>query len=192
MCEKLDQLTSLARDLNDANVLLKTSSDHPMGPVIQALAPARHVTTLTMNSSALVDNVRMLKAHVGAHGVIAVVKGLGYGTDPVVLGRLLEAQGVDWLAVAYADEGVALREAGIQARILVLNPDPATFDTMHRLATRAPVGVDHPYPDGPGMGARARRHRLASPPKARHRHASFGARTRGRRPRGQPCSTALN
>ena len=51
----------------------------------------------------------MLKAHVGAHGVIAVVKGLGYGTDPVVLGRLLEAQGVDWLAVAYADEGVALR-----------------------------------------------------------------------------------
>ncbi|MEC8401369.1 MAG: alanine racemase [Bacteroidota bacterium] len=127
------QLTSLARDLNDANVLLKTSSDHPMGPVIQALAPARHVTTLTMNSSALVDNVRMLKAHVGAHGVIAVVKGLGYGTDPVVLGRLLEAQGVDWLAVAYADEGVALREAGIQARILVLNPDPATFDTIHAL-----------------------------------------------------------
>ena len=54
--------------------------------------------------------------HVGApsEGVIAVIKGLGYGTDPVLLGRLLEAQNVDWLAVAYADEGVVLREAGIQ------------------------------------------------------------------------------
>ena len=85
-----------------------------------------------MNMGNLVHNIRVLKAHVGASGVIAVIKGLGYGTDPVMLGRLLEAQGVDWLAVAYADEGVALREAGVQARILVLNPDPATFGTMHR------------------------------------------------------------
>ena len=61
-----------------------------------------------------------------------MIKGLGYGTDPVMLGRILEAQGVDGLAVAYAEEGVRLREAGIQTRVLVLNPDPTTFNTMHR------------------------------------------------------------
>ena len=123
-------LEGAARDLGAAHVLVKVSSRERLGSVLNTLAPRRHVTELTLNTSALIDNVRILKAHVGARGVLAVVKGLGYGTDPVVLGRLLESQGVDWLAVAYADEGVALREAGIEARILVLNPDPGTFDVL--------------------------------------------------------------
>ena len=125
-------LVELAQTLDRANVLVKVSSNDRLHAVIHALAPPRHITTLTMNTGNLIHNIRVLKAHVGASGVIAVIKGLGYGTDPVVLGRLLEAQGVEWLAVAYADEGVALREAGVQARILVLNPDPSTFGTMHR------------------------------------------------------------
>jgi alanine racemase len=130
-----DALEGAARNLGAANVLVKVSSHERLGAVMNALAPRRHVTALTLNASALIDNVRILKAHVGAQGILAVIKGLGYGTDPVVLGRLLEAQGVDWLAVAYADEGMALREAGIEARILVLNPDPGTFEVLatHRL-----------------------------------------------------------
>ena len=127
----MDELVTLAGALGSANVLIKVASTERLQPAVQALAPARHVTTLTLNTSALVNNLRSLKAHAGAEGVIAVIKGLGYGTDPVLLGRLLEAQNVDWLAVAYADEGVVLREAGIRARILVLNPDPSTFGTMH-------------------------------------------------------------
>ena len=141
---RLDELECDARQLGAANVLVKVSSHERIGLVQNALAPHRHVTTLTLNASALVDNVRILKSHVGAHGVLAVIKGLGYGTDPVVLGRMLEAQGVDWLAVAYADEGVALRESGIQARILVLNPDPGTFDLLatHRLEPQL-VSLEH-------------------------------------------------
>ena len=127
----MDELVTASNALGSANVLVKVASTDRLQPAMQALAPARHVTTLTLNTSALVNNLRALKAHAGAEGVIAVIKGLGYGTDPVLLGRLLEAQNVDWLAVAYADEGVVLREAGIRARILVLNPDPSTFGTMH-------------------------------------------------------------
>jgi alanine racemase len=140
----LDALERAARELGAAHVLVKVSSHERLGSVLNALAPRRHVTALTLNASALIDNVRILKAHVGAQGVLAVIKGLGYGTDPVVLGRLLESQGVDWLAVAYADEGVALREAGIQARILVLNPDPGTFDVLaaHRLEPQL-VSFEH-------------------------------------------------
>jgi alanine racemase len=142
--QSLDDLVDAARTLDEANVLVKVASHERLGAAVQALAPARHVTTLTLNVSALVDNVRVLRSHVGAKGVIAVIKGLGYGTDPVVLGRLLEAQGVDWLAVAYADEGVVLREAGITSRILVLNPDPGTFDTLleHRLEPQL-VSLEH-------------------------------------------------
>ena len=127
----MDELVSASNDVGSANVLIKVASTDRLQAAIQALAPARHVTTLTLNTSALVNNLRALKAHAGADGVIAVIKGLGYGTDPVLLGRLLEAQNVDWLAVAYADEGVVLREAGVRARVLVLNPDPSTFGTMH-------------------------------------------------------------
>ena len=140
----LDAMERAAQELGAAQVLVKVSSHERLGSVQNALAPRRHVTALTLNASALIDNVRILKAHVGAQGVLAVIKGLGYGTDPVVLGRLLESQGVEWLAVAYADEGVALREAGIAARILVLNPDPGTFDVLatHKLEPQL-VSFEH-------------------------------------------------
>ena len=127
-----DALCHAAEGLGSAHVLMKLGSGDAVAGLKQALAPAEHITTLTINVPAIVDNVRLLQKAAGASRVIAVIKGLGYGTDPVMLGRILEAQGVDGLAVAYAEEGVRLREAGIQTRVLVLNPDPTTFSTMHR------------------------------------------------------------
>ena len=94
--------------------MMKLGSEDAVVGLKQALAPAEHITTLTINVPAIVDNVRLLQKAAGASRVIAVIKGLGYGTDPVMLGRILEAQGVDGLAVAYAEEGVRLREAGIK------------------------------------------------------------------------------
>ena len=129
--DNANDLLEAASRLGRGHVLWKVSSHERQGAVVQAFAPTRHVTTLALNASALVDNLRRLKAHAGARGVVAVIKGLGYGTDPVKVGRLLEGQGVDWLAVAYAEEGVRLRESGILSRILVLNPDPGTFNTLH-------------------------------------------------------------
>ncbi|MBS18506.1 MAG: alanine racemase [Crocinitomicaceae bacterium] len=126
-----EALCQAAESLGSAHVLMKLGSGDAVAGLKQALAPAEHITTLTINVPAIVDNVRLLQHAAGASRVIAVIKGLGYGTDPVMLGRILEAQGVDGLAVAYAEEGVRLREAGIQTRVLVLNPDPTTFSTMH-------------------------------------------------------------
>ena len=129
---RAEALCHAAEGLGPAHVLMKLGSGDAVAGLKQALAPAEHITTLTINVPAIVDNVRLLQKAAGASRVIAVIKGLGYGTDPVMLGRILEAQGVDGLAVAYAEEGVRLREAGIQTRVLVLNPDPTTFSTMHR------------------------------------------------------------
>ena len=128
---RTEALCQAAEGLGAAHVLMKLGSGDAVAGLKQALAPAEHMTTLTINVPAIVDNVRLLQKAAGASRVIAVIKGLGYGTDPVMLGRILEAQGVDGLAVAYAEEGVRLREAGIQTRVLVLNPDPTTFSTMH-------------------------------------------------------------
>ena len=129
---RADALCAAAESLGPAHVLMKLGAGDALAGLKQALAPAEHITTLTINVPAIVDNVRLLKKAAKASRVIAVIKGLGYGTDPVLLGRILEAQGVDSLAVAYAEEGVRLREAGIQTRVLVLNPDPNTFGTMNR------------------------------------------------------------
>lgn len=128
---RTEALCHAADGLGSAHVLMKLGLGDAVAGLKQALAPAEHITTLTINVPAIVDNVRLLQNAAGASRVIAVIKGLGYGTDPVMLGRILEAQGVDGLAVAYAEEGVRLREAGIQTRVLVLNPDPTTFGTMH-------------------------------------------------------------
>jgi alanine racemase len=94
-----------------------------------------HVTTLTLDLSRVRENLRVVRNHLKNKGgvepgVIAVIKGFGYGTDDTVLAKLYEEEGVDYLAVAYVEEGIQLREAGIKGRVLVLNPDPSTFDKL--------------------------------------------------------------
>jgi len=63
-------------------------------------------------------------------GVIAVIKGFGYGTDAPAMARLLASESVEYVAVAYVEEGVQLRDSGFYGKILVLNPDPSTFNMM--------------------------------------------------------------
>lgn len=58
---------------------------------------------------------------------MAMVKAFGYGTGEAEVARMMEHAGVDYLAVAYADEGRALRQAGIRLPVLVLNTDPGAF-----------------------------------------------------------------
>jgi alanine racemase len=61
---------------------------------------------------------------------MAMVKAFGYGTGSVEIARILQFHHVDYLSVAYADEGVVLRQAGIHVPIMVMNVDETTFDTL--------------------------------------------------------------
>jgi len=62
--------------------------------------------------------------------LIAMVKASAYGSGSIEVAKLLAFYKVDYLAVAYADEGVELRKAGIHLPILVLNPEEASFDAL--------------------------------------------------------------
>ena len=67
------------------------------------------------------ENVRAVKAVVGAGvEVMPVVKADAYRHGAIEVSRVLESEGVRWLAVSNVDEGIALREAGISARIVVM------------------------------------------------------------------------
>lgn len=90
-----------------------------------------HVTTLTLNRDRVKSNLAALRSHLGQDtGVIAVIKAFGYGTDATSLAKIYAAEGVEYLAVAYVEEGVKLRDAGICGKIMVLNPDAATFNKL--------------------------------------------------------------
>src|SRR6266511_2593136 len=70
---------------------------------------------------AVVHNVTVLRGHVAPARFCAVVKADGYGHGSVAVSRAALAAGADWLAVAQVPEAVALRDAGIDAPLLVLS-----------------------------------------------------------------------
>ena len=76
-------------------------------------------TRIRVDLDALTHNLRNIRAHVGVP-VMGIVKANAYGHGLVRVARHLEAQGVDQLGVAFVEEGIALRQAGIAAPILVL------------------------------------------------------------------------
>lgn len=80
-------------------------------------------TTLEINLPSLKANYHFLRSKLNANTkFMAVVKAYAYGSDASELALYLEELGVDYFAVAYTKEGIALREAGIKIPIVVLHP----------------------------------------------------------------------
>jgi alanine racemase len=81
-----------------------------------------HVTVLEIDGFALEHNLNYFKQKLNPETkILAVVKAFGYGSNSVKVAKFLEDK-VDYFAVAYATEGIALREADIKSPILVLHP----------------------------------------------------------------------
>ena len=88
-------------------------------------------TVLEIDLSALTHNFNYLKSKLQPQTkFLAVVKAFAYGSDAVEIAKHLQKLNVDYLAVAYVKEGVALRDAGITTPILVLHPQSVNFKTL--------------------------------------------------------------
>ncbi len=88
-------------------------------------------TILEINLAHLTHNYNYLKSKLKPGvKILSVVKASGYGSDASVIAKHLEKIGTDYFAVAYASEGVILREAGIKTPILVLHPQPVNFQKI--------------------------------------------------------------
>ena len=93
--------------------------------------PKANETLLEINLNALDNNYHYLKSKIKSDvKMLAVVKAFGYGSDSVAVAKELIDLGIDYFAVAYAAEGEALRDASIDAPILVLHPLPISFGLM--------------------------------------------------------------
>ncbi len=80
-------------------------------------------TVLEIKLSSVEHNLNFFRSKLqNSTKILAVVKASGYGSDAVAVAHHLERLKIDYFAVAYTDEGIALRDAGIKTPILVLHP----------------------------------------------------------------------
>ena len=92
-----------------------------------------HTTVLEVNLHALAHNLKVYRSFLQPQTkIIAVVKANAYGSGSLAISNLLASKKVDYLAVAYADEGVELRKTGIELPIMVFNPEEAIFDILEK------------------------------------------------------------
>ncbi|MEO6720914.1 MAG: bifunctional UDP-N-acetylmuramoyl-tripeptide:D-alanyl-D-alanine ligase/alanine racemase [Ferruginibacter sp.] len=112
-------------------ILLKGARIFEFEQISHLLEEKVHQTVLEINLNSITHNLKeyqqFLKPGVK---LMVMVKAFSYGSGGYEIANLLQFHKVDYLAVAYADEGVELRRAGITLPILVLNPEDATFDVM--------------------------------------------------------------
>ncbi|MCW3107578.1 MAG: UDP-N-acetylmuramoyl-tripeptide--D-alanyl-D-alanine ligase, partial [Segetibacter sp.] len=90
-----------------------------------------HQTVLEVNLSAMAHNLKENQQYVQpSTKVMAMVKAFSYGSGSAEVASVLQFHKVDYLAVAYADEGVELRKSGIQMPVMVMNPENITFQLL--------------------------------------------------------------
>ncbi len=112
-------------------VLLKGARDYRFERLAHALARQSHTTVLEIDLDAMTGNLNRFRSKLRpGTKLVAMVKTGSYGAGDFEVAQLLQHQGVDYLAVAFADEGVLLRERGIAMPIVVLNADAGSFDLM--------------------------------------------------------------
>lgn len=114
----------------DAVVLVKGARTFAFERIVSRLQRKVHGTVLHINLDALTHNLNYYRAKVSNTKIMVMVKAFAYGSGSAEVAQLLQFNRVDYLAVAYADEGVALRQNGIDLPIMVMNPSPETFHTL--------------------------------------------------------------
>lgn len=116
---------------NNACILLKGARSFGFESISQLLQLKSHDTVFEINLNKLIDNVNYYRSLLAPDvKIMAMVKAMGYGSGSVEIARTLQHRGVNYLAVAYADEGVELRKANVQLPIMVMNPEQDAFDDI--------------------------------------------------------------
>lgn len=116
---------------HDEVILLKGARSFQFEQIRDVLQRQSHGTVLEINLGALVHNLNYYRSKLSqGTRVMAMVKAAAYGGGDFEIASVLQYQKVDYLAVAYTDEGVELRKAGVRIPVMVMNPEPSGFDTM--------------------------------------------------------------
>ena len=115
-------------EISNSCILLKGARKFRFETLGTILQEKHHDTVLEINLKALEHNLNVFRSKLNGAKIMCMVKAFGYGAGDLEIAKLMEQQGVEALGVAYADEGIALRMAGIKLPIMVMNAEPAAFN----------------------------------------------------------------
>ncbi len=109
-------------------ILIKGTRAAKMEQIARNFKQQNHQTFLEIDLTAVRHNINFHKSKLKEDTkLLCMVKASSYGSDARTMGKFLEGMGVDYLGVAYVDEGVELRKSGIKAPILVMNCEESAF-----------------------------------------------------------------
>ena len=115
----------------DETILIKGARIFEFEKIAHALEEKVHQTVLEINLNAIVHNLKAYQNFLHpSTKVMAMVKAFAYGSGGAEIAGILQYHKVDYLGVAYADEGVELRKAGIHLPVMIMNPEESTFDAI--------------------------------------------------------------
>ncbi len=117
--------------LQDEAILLKGSRRFGLEKVVKKLIKKNHETVFEINLEHLVHNLNYFKSKLQpSTKIMVMVKASSYGSGVYEIAHLLKFHQVDYLGVAYPDEGVTLRNLGIQMPIMVMNADTSSHQSI--------------------------------------------------------------
>ncbi|WP_445453589.1 bifunctional UDP-N-acetylmuramoyl-tripeptide:D-alanyl-D-alanine ligase/alanine racemase [Flavobacterium sp. 25HG05S-40] len=112
-------------------ILIKGARDFHFEEIVSMLEEKTHETVLEINLNAISHNLNFFKSKLKPKTkMMVMVKAFGYGNGGFEIAKLLEHHKVDYLGVAFADEGISLQNAGISVPIMVLNPESTSFSAI--------------------------------------------------------------
>ncbi|HEV7780480.1 MAG TPA: bifunctional UDP-N-acetylmuramoyl-tripeptide:D-alanyl-D-alanine ligase/alanine racemase [Chitinophagaceae bacterium] len=112
-------------------ILVKGARAFAFEAIVQLLEQKAHQTVLEINLNAIAHNLREYQAILEpSTKIMAMVKAFAYGSGGAEIAGILQYHKVDYLGVAYADEGVELRKAGITLPVMVMNPEATAFESI--------------------------------------------------------------
>ncbi|NHN27401.1 bifunctional UDP-N-acetylmuramoyl-tripeptide:D-alanyl-D-alanine ligase/alanine racemase [Flavobacterium jejuense] len=119
------------QSFQNETILIKGARSFNFDEIVVLLEEKKHETVLEINLDAITNNLNFYKSKLLPNTkVMVMVKAFGYGNGGFEIAKLLEHNTVDYLGVAFADEGIELRKAGIMLPIMVLNPENSSFNAM--------------------------------------------------------------
>jgi alanine racemase len=115
----------------EETILIKGARIFEFEKIVHALEQKVHQTVLEINLNAIAHNLKEYQKFLKpSTKIMAMVKAFAYGSGGAEIAGILQYHKVDYLAVAYADEGVELRKAGINLPVMVMNAEESTFDAI--------------------------------------------------------------
>jgi alanine racemase len=117
--------------LKDASILFKGSFRSNLSTLVQRFKNRKHETWVEFSLKAIQHNIDVYRSKVPeTTKILVMVKASSYGTGDVNIPHFLQQIGVDYLGVAYTDEGTTLRERGVSLPILIMNTELNAFDDI--------------------------------------------------------------